>query len=130
MTEQLSSLAISLAHSVALASGNIDLLRLSRRARTSTAAATELAAWVEGNMLESEPWAVVVHGGSSAHSGPGWYYWLEEFPEAGSIGPYETREDAAEMAGDEGLRVRAQLGDTLAYDHSAIELALGIDGDE
>lgn len=39
---------------------------------------------------------------NTAHSGTGWYYWLEEYPEEGSVGPFDFRDQAAKHARDSG----------------------------
>ena len=41
---------------------------------------------------------------SKWHSGPGWYWWEEEYPEDGCSGPYTTVADAiADMSDDHYL---------------------------
>lgn len=37
--------------------------------------------------------AILTHS-TSGHDGPGWYYWSEEYPDEGSCGAFETREEA------------------------------------
>jgi len=129
MTE-LSSLTIALAQSIAKSQGNDLLLRLCKRARVTEPAANALASWIINNISEPKPWAIVTAGGDDAHSCKGWYYYLEEFPEAGSIGPNETRKEAAKMAESDGLQVRAQIAQDWLYEPESVELALSIDGDE
>lgn len=127
---ELSSLAISLAQSLAQEQGNGMLLSLAKRARVSDEAAKALAAWVYSNITETPPWAIVTAGGPEAHSGRGWYYYLEEFPDAGSVGPYESGNEAAEMAESEGLQVRSYIAQDWLYEPESVALALSIDGDE
>ena len=38
--------------------------------------------------------AIVGLGDDTSHDGKGWYFWDEEYPEAGSCGAYPTREAA------------------------------------
>jgi hypothetical protein len=43
------------------------------------------------------------HAGAKWHDGPGWYYWEEEYPEEGSVGAFETRDEAMDHARESGV---------------------------
>ena len=49
----------------------------------------------------------------AGYDGPGWYYWDEEYPEEGSVGAFDTREECEAHARDEGgYRTRTESGGT------------------
>lgn len=58
---------------------------------------------VASNPEESEADVFYANGG---HDGPGWYYWDSEYPEEGSIGTFESFEEAARHAATAYYRVR------------------------
>lgn len=37
-----------------------------------------------------------------AHDGPGWYYWDTDYPDEGSVGAFNSKEDAVRHAVEEG----------------------------
>lgn len=53
------------------------------------------------------PEAVILVGDESSHSGPGWYYYDAEYPDEGSCGAFETREEAIAHAREAGYAIRA-----------------------
>lgn len=55
---------------------------------------------------EDQPLATVVECFESdgAHDGPGWYYWDDEYRDEGSVGAFETKEEAMAHAADAGYR--------------------------
>jgi len=40
----------------------------------------------------------VVHFYDQAHDGPGWYYYIADYPDEGCVGSFETLEKAIEHA--------------------------------
>jgi hypothetical protein len=34
----------------------------------------------------------------AAHDGPGWYYWVEEYPDEGSVGAFDYKDQCAKHA--------------------------------
>jgi len=56
--------------------------------------------------IEDElPVACVEQWGEDAHDGPGWYYYDEEYKEEGSIGAFDSREEAEADAKAAGYRI-------------------------
>jgi hypothetical protein len=54
---------------------------------------------------EDQPVALVEFGDAGWHSGPGWYYWDDEYPDEGSVGVFQTREEAEAHAREAGYRI-------------------------
>lgn len=52
------------------------------------------------------PEVIVLVGDESYHAGPGWYYYDAEYPDEGSCGAFETREEAIAHAEEAGYVVR------------------------
>ena len=62
-------------------------------------------------MSDDKATAVVVQWGADAHDGPGWYYYDEEYPEEGSVGPFATREECVAHAETGDYAVRKETPD-------------------
>ncbi len=60
--------------------------------------------WEDGEEDEL-PVAIIVKWGEEAHDGPGWYYYDEEYKDEGSIGSFDTREEAVADAKAAGYRI-------------------------
>jgi hypothetical protein len=57
--------------------------------------------------LIDQPVAELVHS-AEGHSGPGWYYWDDEYRDEGSVGAFETKEEAMAHAADAGYRFEGE----------------------
>ncbi len=49
--------------------------------------------------------ASVTKGDANWHDGPGWYWFIDDYPDEGSSGAFETREEAIAHANMEGYHV-------------------------
>lgn len=60
----------------------------------------------DSGLLIDQPVAVVEHWDKddAPHSGPGWYYYDEEYQDEGSVGAFATRDEAEAHARDAGYR--------------------------
>lgn len=58
---------------------------------------------------EDLPTVHLYQGDAAWHDGPGWYYVIEEYPEEGSCGAFETEEAVREHARLAGYQVAGIL---------------------
>lgn len=58
---------------------------------------------IEDELDQTSRPVAILHFFDAAHSGRGWYYWLEEYPEEGSVGAFDFRDQAAKHAHTAGF---------------------------